>query len=118
MDPDKIFYYDGLSARPKEVRVLIFQDLLNIYEEQTNNFLGSYSLIACRLNRTVTQYFIYLNNSGSPYLELHEKHEMAETLQNEVMEANNGWLQKLMKQKVFLLLGVMLALIVGVYILF
>jgi predicted Zn-dependent protease len=117
MNNENIFYYDGSSARPHEVRVLVFNDALNLYEAESNDFITSYPLRGANSTRTGGNYFIYIDPSGTKYLQISAHHAMAETIVKEVSQANETWVKKLMRQKIIVLFALMIALVIGFYVL-
>ena len=58
MDKGKILYYrNDVSA--SVVRVLLFNDAINVYDDLTNNFLVAYPLKGATITKTGDDFFIY-----------------------------------------------------------
>jgi predicted Zn-dependent protease len=114
MDRERIFYFDGKSARAAEVRVLIFNGMFNIYHDETNEFIVSYPVKGSNVSKTADQYFIYFEKSGT-YLQLAATHSSADSFVKDIIQTNDSWINKLVRQRIVLLFVLMVALIVGVY---
>ena len=52
MDNDKIFFYDGISTRAHQVRVLVFNELINLYYEEDSSFVRSFPIKGSSVVRT------------------------------------------------------------------
>jgi predicted Zn-dependent protease len=117
MEKEVILYFNGISARATNVRVLLFNESVNLYEESTNDLIASYQLKGTSMIRAGDNYFVYFDGSGTRYLQFHNTHQIANTLLEEVGKANDGWMKRIMRQKVIVLAGVAVILIVGIYLL-
>jgi beta-barrel assembly-enhancing protease len=115
MEKEKILYFNGSSARATNVRVLLFNDLVNLYEEETNDLIASYPLKGTSIVKTGDSYFVYFDKSGICYLQFHYQHEIANTVLEEVGKSNQGWMKKLMRQRIIVLAGMAVILIIGIY---
>jgi beta-barrel assembly-enhancing protease len=115
MDHDKELYFDGTSARPTEVRVLLFNDAVNIYDATSNNFIASFPVKTASVTKTGDSLFVYLNNSGTAYLQFHAHNEKGNEIVSEVNSSKQGWVKALMSQKIVVLIGIAIALIAGIY---
>lgn len=117
MSNENIFYYDGKSARATDVRALVFNEAINVYDASNDDFIIAYPIRGTTASRTGNQVYIYLDASGTAYLQLNSDHHLSPLLINEVIEANDGWIRKLMRQKVIVLMAIMVALIAAFYLL-
>jgi beta-barrel assembly-enhancing protease len=115
MENNTVLFYDGVSARPTPVRVLLFNDSVHLHDESDDRLLQSFPLAGTAHNVVGATHYLYLDARGLMYLQYDAGHLLAGSLANEVEKANPGWAQRLMKQKTIVLIPVMLALIVGLY---
>jgi beta-barrel assembly-enhancing protease len=115
MEEEKILYYNGTSARPYTVRVLSFNDQLHLHEENEECLIDKFPLKGMSHNQINNIHYIYLDQKGLQYLQFGANHPLVRILRQQVWSANPSWGQKLMKQKIGLLLSVMLLLAIGVY---
>lgn len=117
MGNERIFYFDGNSARSSEVRVLFFNEAINIYDAAGEHFIGSYLLKGLATNVVGENYFVYLNGAGTLYLQFTKTNPLSDTISKEIANSNDTWLKKLMKQKIVVLLTMLVVLIVSGYLL-
>jgi beta-barrel assembly-enhancing protease len=117
MEKEVILYFNGISARATNVRVLLFNESVNLYDEDTNDLIASYQLKGTSMIRAGDNYYVYFDGSGSCYLQFHNTHEIANTMLEEIGKSNDGWMKKIMRQKVVVLAGVAVILIAGIYLL-
>lgn len=109
-------YYDGTSARPQTVRVLVFDNHLEIYSEDAAAPPQSFAFSALHHNQINHIHYIYLDPKGLQYLEATSTDALA-TLLKAITNRQAGWGQKLMKQKLPVLLLVALVLSAALYLL-
>jgi predicted Zn-dependent protease len=117
MENDNILYLDGNSARATNVRVLVFNECINLYNAIDDHFIAGYPVKGASSTSTGENIYIYLDASGTIYLHMHATNALAATLVKEVTEANDGWMKKLLRQKAIVLVAIMCALIVAFYVL-
>lgn len=115
MEETTALYFDGRSARPVRVRVLLFNEELNLYEETSETLIEKFSLAGMAHNEISTTHYIYLNGKGLQYLQLSAGHPLASTLPSLIADANPHWGQKLMKQKLSVLILLVVVVAVGAY---
>lgn len=115
MEQNTALYYDGASARPTPVRVLLYSDSLHLYGESDETLLHSYPLAGTSHNIVGATHYLYLDAKGLMYLQYDAAYPLAGTLRREVEKANPSLAQRLMKQKIVVLVPVMLALAIGLY---
>lgn len=113
MDKGKILYYrNDVSA--SVVRVLLFNDAINVYDDLTNNFLVAYPLKGATITKTGDDFFIYPGLSKE-YLLIPEKHHQADTILKEITHANHGFLKKLIRQRIAWFAAIIAGIIIGLY---
>jgi predicted Zn-dependent protease len=115
MEKDKIFYFNGSSARATNVRVLLFNESVNLYEEVSNDFIASFPLKGTSITKTGGHYFVYFDESGTCFLQFDSENEIANSLSREIGKLDQSWIKKLMSQKIIMLIGIVVALIAGIY---
>jgi len=115
MEEQTVLYYNGLSARPAEVRVLFLNEEFHLYEETGERLIEKFSLAGMAYNEVGNTHYVYLDAKGLQYFQFNADHPLAKNLPKLVADANPHWGQKLMKQKISVLLLVVVALSVGVY---
>lgn len=115
MEESTVFYYDGVSARPIMVRVLLIGEEVRLYTAEEDSFLKSFQLRGAAHNTVGPKHYLYLDRSGLQYLQYDSAHPLAASLVAEVEKANPSLGQRLMKQKLVVLVPVMLLLAVGLY---
>jgi predicted Zn-dependent protease len=117
MENETIHYYNGISARPSEVRVLVFNESLNIYEAYDDLIISSFPLKGATANLTGEHYFIYPENNSGAYLQLKHDHPQTGKLLSDIEYHNGTWYKKLIRQRLAVLVTFMIALVVGLYLL-
>lgn len=110
-----ILFYDGYNARPAAVQVQLVNESLHLYEFYDQRFIQSFPLSGIHLNHVGSNYFIYLDPKGLIYLQLPADHPLVQQLEAEMGRVKRGWVQKLMRQKLALLVPLMLVLATGLY---
>src|SRR5215212_4108448 len=103
MNKENIFYYDGKSARATNVRVLVFNASINLYDVINDDLITSYPIKGASASRTGDFVYIYFDGSGTTYLQLNKNDQTAALLVKEVTQVNDGWIKKLLRQKVIVL---------------
>lgn len=115
MEEKTVLYYDGLSARPAEVRVLFSNEQLHLYEGNEEHLIQNFALAGMSYNEVGKTHYVYLDSKGLQYLQFTSDHPLAASLPQKVADANPHWGQKLMKQRLVVLVPLTLLLCVGVY---
>jgi beta-barrel assembly-enhancing protease len=115
MENDTVFYYDGVSARPTPVRVLLLTDHVQLHDETDGRLLQSFPLKGAAHNAVGRTHYLYLDAKGLMYLQYDADHSLAAPLASEVEKANPALGQRLMKQKTVVLIPLLLVLAVGLY---
>ena len=115
MEERTVLYYNGLSARPAEVRVLFLNGELHLYEETGEHLIQKFSLAGMAHNEVGNTHYVYLDAKGLQYLQIGADHPLVKSLPKQVVDANPHWGRKLMKQKISVLLLLVVSLSAGVY---
>jgi beta-barrel assembly-enhancing protease len=115
MEQENVLYFDGNSARPLQVRVLLFNDRIDVHHGVDDQFIQSFPLTGTTHNQVGYTHYLYLDSKGLQYLQFAEGHQLAATISKQVADANPHLWQKLMSQKLVLLLPLMLLLGAGLY---
>ena len=115
MENNTVLYYDGVSARPNLVRVLLFNDAVQLYTEEDDQLLESFLLKGAAHNTVGRTHYLYLDTQGLKYLQYDGGHPLSSVLPKEVEKANPSWAQRLMKQKILVLVPLVLTLSIGLY---
>lgn len=111
-------YYDSTHAAPLEVRVLSLDKQVRIYEAEAQNLLHSFPLADCTLVKNENRLQVHLTEGGKPYLVLSLNEPAAILLENEISDAQAGFLSTLLRKRVHILLGTVLVLVLGIYFFF
>lgn len=115
MEERTVLYFNGLSARPFEVRVLLFNDRLHLYEESEAHSTEGFVFAGMAHNQVGNTHYVYLDAKGLQYLQFTADHPLAGSLPKQVTDANPHWGHKLMKQKIPVLLLLLIVLSIGIY---
>ena len=115
MENETVLFFDGCSARPLPVRVLLFNDLVNIYDGEDDHFLQSFPLTGSAHNQIGGTCYLYLDPKGLQYLQFAAEHPLADSISNYLANAKPGVVQHLMRQKMVVLVPLVLLLGVGLY---
>ncbi|WP_132051827.1 M48 family metallopeptidase [Pseudocnuella soli] len=108
-------FYDGYSARPAPVRVVLADGRLHLHDPYDDVFIQSFPLAGISHNGVGRYHFFYLDPKGLIYLKFEEDHPLVPQLLRELSASQRGWASRLMRQKLVLLIPIMLALSVGLY---
>ena len=117
MEERTVLYFDGISARPVEVRVLFFNEQLHLYDQTGQQLLQEFSLAGMSHNEVGNTHYVYLQAKGLQYLQFAIDHPLAFIIPERIDLANPHWGQKLMKQKLPVLLLLVVVLGIGAYLL-
>lgn len=112
---EKILYFDGVSTRPQEVRVLVFHDELHLHKDDDPGFYRSFSSSNLTINRVDHHCFVYLDPSGLRYLQMPTHAAILSSIKNEIQDNRRSWFQRLMAQRLVLLVAILIGLMVGFY---
>ncbi|GEO11514.1 M48 family metallopeptidase [Segetibacter aerophilus] len=115
MENEKMFYYDGTSTRPSEVRVLVFQGQAHLRKDEDPAFNEAFPLGAANLNHIGNTQYLYFDKAGLKYLQYDANHPLASAISNELEKNKGNWGQRLMKQRVIVLLLIVVTLGAGLY---
>jgi beta-barrel assembly-enhancing protease len=113
MEFKNIVFYNGSSARPLQVRVLLFDSYLEIFNEPEEEFIASFPFTEITNNTLATNQYVYLDKTGLQYMQLNVDDPLAKELKK--ITGGKGFTKKLMKQKTSLLLSLLIILAVGFY---
>lgn len=117
MNTEDVFYFDGSSARPSPVRVLLFQEQVHLRKDNDAGFGESFPVATVTQNQIGHSVYFYLDPSGLRFLQLHADHPVATLLARELADTGGSWVQRLVRQRIFVLLVVTMGLGVGLYLL-
>jgi Zn-dependent protease with chaperone function len=115
MNEASAFYYDGLSAQPAEVRVLFSLDGIQLFVPDEERLIQEFVFTGMSYNEVGQTHYVYLDAKCLQYLQFPSDHTLAFTLPQMVADANPFFGQKLMKQKISVLLLLAVLLGIGVY---
>jgi beta-barrel assembly-enhancing protease len=115
MENDTALYFDGSSARPSQVRVLLFNERIDIHNAEDDLFVQSFPLKGSSHNQVGYTHYLYLDARGLQYLEFTGEHPLAESIAIQVSNANPGIVQNLMRQKTIILVPLVILLCIGLY---
>ncbi|MCU7547690.1 M48 family metallopeptidase [Chitinophagaceae bacterium LB-8] len=115
MENCTILYFDGSSARPSQVRVLLFNGRIHIHDGEDDHFLQSFPLKGSSYNQVGFTHYVYLDTKGLQYLEFTGEHPLAEGIAKQISNANPSLVQDLMRQKTVILVTLFILLGVGLY---
>ena len=110
-----ILYYDGCSARPTEVRVLLLADQLQVQANDTLQSVQCFSFSGMAYNKVGNGHYLYLDAKGIQYLQFPLDYTYTNILLKKVADHNKNWGQGLLKQKTSVLFCLMLFLGIGLY---
>jgi predicted Zn-dependent protease len=110
-------YFDGKTARPQLVRVLLFNKQVHVYEADTEQLIQSYPLAGCSLVEN-TRPQVYLTAEQTSYLVLDNQNAITGLLVHTLQARQQNWFSRLFKTQLLLLLSIIAALAIGVYFLF
>jgi Zn-dependent protease with chaperone function len=114
MENQIINFYNGGNARPMQVRVLLFNDAINIYDSDTDSFVLSFPFRGATTNEVGGNYFVYPANEHS-YLQLDAEHELVKQISTGVENANRNIVTRLLRHRALSLFAIALVLIVALY---
>jgi beta-barrel assembly-enhancing protease len=115
MEERTVLYFDGIGARPAEVRVLFFNDQLHLYDQTGQQLLQEFSLAGMAHNEVGNTHYVYLQAKGLQYLQFTADHPLAFIIPEGIALANPHWGQKLMRQKLPVLVLLVVVLGIGAY---
>jgi beta-barrel assembly-enhancing protease len=115
MNIDEVLYYDGGSARPSPVRVLLFDGQVHLRKDDSEGSSEIFPAATTTQNQIGSIFYIYLDPSGTRYLQLHADHPVATFFSRGQADKGRNWAQRLMKQRLFVLLLATLGLGFGLY---
>ncbi len=117
MGADNVLYYDGASARPSRVQVLVFHDHLHLHKKEDPAFYESFPLSGASKNPVGSNIYLYLDKTGLKYLQFTADHPYAAVFSAEVEKHKGSLPQRLLKQRALLLMLIMVISAIGVYLL-
>jgi Zn-dependent protease with chaperone function len=115
MENETALYFDGNSARPSQVRVLLFDERVHLHDVEDDHFLQSFPLAGSSHNQVGNTHYLYLDPKGLHYIQFTAENSLADNISKHVAAANPGWVQHLMRQKVTVLLPLVILLGVALY---
>jgi Zn-dependent protease with chaperone function len=109
-------YFNGISAKPKIVRIEVLEASILIYDEAFNTDNGlKYNLNDCHYIIAKEFAFIYLNEKSTEYIVIQKNSDYFEEIINLIKSNQKSWHHNLMKQKWFVLLFTIIALGTVIY---
>jgi Zn-dependent protease with chaperone function len=115
MENETVLFFDGCSARPSQVRVLLFNDRVDIHDGEDGHFMQSFLLTGSEHNQVGKAHYLHLDAKGLQYLQFTAEHPLADSISKYVANANPSAGQHLMRQKIVVLVPLVLLLGVGLY---
>lgn len=110
-----ILYYDGCSACPKEVRVLLLDDQLQVQTNEDFQSVQCFAFSGMAYNIVGNSHYLYLDAKGIQYLQFPLDYIHTDALLKKVDGHNQYWGQGLLKQKTSVLFCLMIVLGIGLY---
>lgn len=101
-------FFDGQSARPHQVRVLLLNKQINVYEADT--LVYSSPLSDCSLQKTGNKIYVYLTADATIFVVLEEDTPAARLIAEEIQFSKTDASSKLMQMKLPVLIGMLLLL--------
>ncbi|HEU4472856.1 MAG TPA: M48 family metallopeptidase [Flavisolibacter sp.] len=105
----------GKEDASLEVRALLLQDTIKVYDAATNALLGIYPCNDTSLENKGSTTWLYLDASHRQYLELPADHLLLYELRQRSEKAGQGTVRKLIRHKALTLLAVLVVVIAGLY---
>ncbi|HEY1022156.1 MAG TPA: M48 family metallopeptidase [Flavisolibacter sp.] len=118
MNTEDIYYYDGSSARPSSVRVLLLDGEVHLRRDDDESFAESFPVQTLTQNQIENTIYFYLDPSGTRYLQFDVGHPQATLLSRAQAIRKGTWAQRLGKLRISVLLLTTLVLGIGLYVLF
>ena len=112
-------YYNGVSARPYQVRMELINHEIHLYDTSFNSDNGiSYSLKNCHHVIVKSKAFIYLNDKATEYIVLPADSDYYQEIIADIKASDTSWYSKLFNQKWYVLTGELMAVLASVYLFF
>ena len=112
-------YYNGKFATPYEVRIELVGNELYLYDTSHNSDNGlCFSLPSCHYVVLKQKAFIYLNNKSTEYMVVPSDSEYYQAILDGIKSADTDWYNKLLRQKWYVLVATVAAIIASVYVFF
>ncbi|HEX8462034.1 MAG TPA: M48 family metallopeptidase, partial [Segetibacter sp.] len=115
MDNENIFYYDGMSARPSLVRVLVLSDGLHLHKDGDEAFHETFPFSVAHQNTIGNTHYLYLDKGGLKYLQYNADLTLAAAIDAELKKNKGNRVQELSKQHTLVLVLIVLVLAVALY---
>ena len=114
MNRDKVFYYNGDGAAI-EVRVLIFNDAINIYDVQRNSFIKAFALKGVSAKTQGDIILVHPQYSTNEHLQLPAGSNIAQALLKDHSDANSTVIKKVVRNRLLWFGVIISGVIVGLY---
>jgi beta-barrel assembly-enhancing protease len=115
MNTEEVLFYNGTSARPSPVRVLVIDRQVHLRKSEDEGFIESFPAATTSINQIGSVVFLYLDSSGTRYLQFHSDHPLITLLSLERADKSGNWAHRLTKQRIVVLFPVTLSLGLGLY---
>ena len=115
MQNDNVLYYDGISTRAVEVRVLLYNSQLHVVPLEDMSGDVSYPFSGMSVNQVGNVVFLYLDKTGLKYVTYDVNHTLAKTIASEMKKSNSGIIAGLLRQRGFVLLLILSLLAATLY---
>lgn len=113
MDREVIDFYSANETQPRHVRILLFNDLLNLYDINTNHFISSFPVKSVTIRREGENFAVHLSDRG--YLQMHAENPLANEISRQINNAGSNVIVRLIKHPAFSLFLIAIAIIIGLY---
>lgn len=109
-------FFDGKSARPQQVRVLLLNKQINIYVEE--NLISSTPAASCTTQKINGKLYVYLTDDATIFVTLEEDAPAARLIEEEIQSGKRDIFSRLMRIRLPVLLGTIAGIGLAVFFLF
>lgn len=113
MDKENVFYFN--AGNLIEVRILVFNDAINIYDNSSNDFIKAYPLKGASVENRDNCFIVYPVTSNTEYLQVFDNDPSADSLLKEISKANQSLMRKFFRQRMLWFAVILAAIITGLY---
>jgi len=111
-------YFNGKLSKPYDVNVELYDGRLHIFDSvytADNGF--NIPLSECHYVELKGRAFIYLNKNSTEYIIIREDDTYYESILSGIRQTQNGWYNKLISQKWYVLVSMVIVLLLFIYLL-
>lgn len=109
-------FFDGKSARPQQVRVLLLNKQINLYNSE--GLISSTPATACTLQKNGGKTYVYLTADATVFIVMEEDTPIAQLIESEMRPGKQRAISGLLLYRIIVLLGVIAGLVTAVLFLF